>query len=490
MRFDEYYNQEEVIIDIPIDFDLVRYNEERDEVNFDIEEKYVPQLIKCGFLKKVNVKEATLGTLEKKVVKVKDPDTGEETDFEASVGNSKIGGSTIVINMSTAKSCMSAIIGTCVLGAQGQCYSLKDFNRFDRKKERDVRQEKQWACLKAESIAEGLDKIAKQFGGIKFVRVNDAGEIRNLPTDPEMLEKVPEEMKAELADIDDVAKLEAIGKHLKKIGSNLTLYTYSHRSDLKIGDLGDNVCINGSGYMLDNAYIPLQFDEFVETMKLVKSGKLKEFNGMKVKKAVSCPGDCRTCNFCKKKEGKHIFLSIHGVGSQLQSFLKVLTNKVVKNPEFMNILLDNKKSISVKAKEIFEKLVDAEDKEKFKKVKPKPADQYKFFEIILKNQKNVSVLAKAIEDYVYEQTNEKNVKITDNMSSQGLARSVDALMGEFKNEMDRAVQEGQKAAQEKWSSLIQNIETAIEDAKAGKKPKPNIESGKQFSSILKKRGKL
>ncbi|MFW6172728.1 MAG: hypothetical protein ACOC5T_03190 [Elusimicrobiota bacterium] len=490
MKFDEFYNQEEVIIDIPIDFDMIRYNEEKDEINWDIRENDIPKLIKCGFFKKVNVEEATLGTMKKGVVKLTDPETGKETDFEASVGNSKIGGKTIVINMSTAKSCMSAIIGTCVLGAQGKCYSLKDFNRFEKKRERDIRQENQWACLRPESIAEGLNKIAQQFGGVQYVRINDAGEIRNLPTDPEKLDKIPEQMKADLADVDDVGKLKRIGEHLKKLGSNLILYTYTHRSDLEIGDLGSNICINGSGYMVDNTYMPLPLEEYVETMQLVKEGKLKKFNDETVKTAVACPGDCRRCDFCKKKEGKHIFLAIHGAGTQLQSFLRKVTNKITNNPEFDNILLNTKKSVAARAKEMYETLLDEEDKQKLAFVKPVPKDRYKFFEIIINNQEDVRRLAKAIKEYASEQNGEKNVRITNKMSSEGLARSVDALMGDFAANMERANREGQSTAEKKWDNLIKSIQKAIEDAKSGKEPKPSVGVGKKFSSMLKKRGEI
>jgi hypothetical protein len=389
--------------------------------------------------------------------------------------------------MSTAKTCMSAIIGTCVLGSQGKCYSLKDFNRFEKKRERDIRQETQWACLRAESIAEGLDKIAKKFGGVKYVRINDAGEIRNLPTDPEKLDTVPEQMKVELADVDDVGKLKKMGDHLRKIGSDLILYTYTHRSDLNIGDLGPNICINGSGYMVDNTYMPLPMEEYVQTMQLVKEGKLKSFNGEKIKKAVSCLGDCRSCHYCKEKEGKHIFLAIHGAGTQLQSFLGKVTNKIVKHPEFANILLNTKKTPANRAKEMYEKLLDNEDKKKLEFVKPLPKDRYKFFEIIIKNQENIQQLIKAIKEYAKEdqENGNKNIQITNQMSNEALARSVDALMGDFKSQMERANREGQTAAQEKWDYLTKSIQKAIEDAKSGKEPKPRGQAAKQFSSMLK-----
>jgi len=483
ISFDEHY-YDEIVVDIPLNFDLMRFNEEG-QIEMDIEEKYVPELIKCGFLKK-SVKEATLGKMKKGIVKVTDPETGKETDFEASVGNAKIGGETIVINMSTAKQCMSAIIGTCVLGAQGKCYSLKDFQRFPKKKERDIRQQKQWACLTPEAIAEGLNKVAKQFGNVQFVRVNDAGEIRNLPTDPAKLANVPDKLKADLADVDDVSKLKKIGEELKKLGSNLILYTYTHRSDLDIGDLGSNVCVNGSGYMLDNAYIPLELDEYIDTMDLVKKGELKEFNGVPVTKAVSCSGDCRTCQFCKTKDGKHIFLAIHGAGTKLYVALKRITNAVAKHPNFGKILMDDSKSVEERAKAMY-KLLTPEDKKIIDYVKPKPVDRYKFFELIIKNKENANRLVDAIIQYVSAEGGEKTVLISNKMSDEGLAKSVDSLMGYFKDEMERANKMGQKtAAEKKWPDLIKTVQKAIDDAKAGKKPKPSVAAGKQFAGLLKR----
>jgi hypothetical protein len=240
--------------------------------------------------------------------------------------------------------------------------------------------------------------------------------------------------------------------------------------------------------MIDNAYMPLPMDDFIETMRLVKAGKLKTFNGQKVKMAVSCPGDCRTCMNCKTKNGKHIFLAIHGTGTQLMSFLRKTTNKVIKHPDFGEILMNKKKSLNARAKEMYDKLLDSEDKEKFEMVKPVPKDRYEFFEIIIKNQENIKKLSDAIKAYAAESSGEMDVKITNKMSSEGLARSVDALMGHFKDEMERATSEGQTtAAEKKWPSLIASVEKAIADAKAGKEPKPSKLAGQHFASFVKRR---
>ena len=140
MDFKKFYSTEANILNIPFDLDHLRINE-NDEIEFDLEMQYLKEYISSGLLKLSlnnktfdNLQEAYMyhdkllteadrpKNLPKNAVKILDPDTGEERKFEVSLGNIKVGGDTICLNMSTAHECMSLIIGTCHLGKDGSCY--------------------------------------------------------------------------------------------------------------------------------------------------------------------------------------------------------------------------------------------------------------------------------------------------------------------------------------------------------------------------------
>lgn len=192
------------------------------------------------------------GNIKVPSVKWVDSD-GTERSFEVVGANVKIGANTIILNMSTAKGCLSAVLGLCPI--TGACYALKSEINKPAVAGSDIRQEKQWCCLTADAIAKGIKEVVQKYPGIKFLRLNEAGEISNLPTDENLLDAMSDEKKAELAEVDDIGKL----KKLAELLPELTIYTYTHRSDLKdsLKGLGSNVVMNGSGFMVDNAYMPI-----------------------------------------------------------------------------------------------------------------------------------------------------------------------------------------------------------------------------------------
>ena len=496
-RFLDHYFEDNTFM-MPIDFDLCSINE-RGELEIGIPLKYLPQLVEHDVIRLSlggepfkTLDEAyeaydSLNEADKKAdklkTKVKDPETGEEREFEVAAGNAKIGGDTVLLNMSTAGNCMSAIIGTCSLAADGTCYALRFEKQWKDALEKNKRHEEQWACLTAGGIALGLKQVSDAVPKIKYIRVNEAGEFRNLPADPDTLKSVPEEMKAKLADIDDVSKLQKVGVELGKLGSSLILYTYTHRSDLSVGDLGANVCVNGSGYMLDNAFMPLELNEFNRVMDMVENKELKEFNGEPVTKAVHCIGDCRVCNYCKKKEGKHIFLPIHGSGTPYQIELGKILTSVIETPEFVQLLIDdnNPKEKGVQALQ----MVPDEHKKMFTRLVPYRQDRVDLFVEIIKSKGNIATLVAAIENYVSNaEGGAVEVNISNSDSREGLSKSIDALTGKFASAIEGAIAAGQEPALKKWSALKNALDVAIAQAKRGQKPNVTKALGKQHAGVF------
>lgn len=139
-RFLDHYFKDNTLY-IPINLDLCSINE-KGELEMGIPLKYLPQLIEHDVIRLSrdgktfkSLKEAyehydnltedeKIDKANKLRTKVKDPESGTERDFEVAAGNAKIGGDTVLLNMSTTGNCMSALIGTCKLGADGRCYEI------------------------------------------------------------------------------------------------------------------------------------------------------------------------------------------------------------------------------------------------------------------------------------------------------------------------------------------------------------------------------
>jgi len=498
MKFEELYFEDDTF-NMPIDFDLCSFDKDG-KLNIGLPMKYLSELVKYDVIRLSHegktfksLNEAyghydSLNESKKKnsgvpkgkqtgwkyKTKVVDPETGDEREFEVAAGNVKIGGNTILLNMSTAKSCMSAIIGTCSLSKNGWCYSDRGEKQHDISLNKNIRHENQWACMTPLGIAKGLTQITSVLKGIKYIRVNESGEFRNLPTSPEMLAKVPADMKIKLAGVDDVAKLAAVGKALIELGSPLKMYTYTHRTDLSVGNLGDNVCVNGSGYMLDNAFIPVAYEDFNAIMDKRAEGTLKSFNGVPVTSSRQCLGDCRICSFCKEKSGKHIFLPIHGSGTKFYVALQTILKDVISHPEFSKLIVSTL-PMDVRCRAARD-LIPEETQKTFRRMVPLVSDQLELFEKIFKADKNIKGLFDALAEYSSSSNmvvNGDNVKVdvSSDDSRAGLIASIDSLSGKFVANLDLAKAAGQKTATKKWESFIKQLNIAIDTAKSGEIPK-------------------
>ena len=255
-------------------------------------------------------------------------------------------------------------------------------------------------------------------------------------------------------------------------------------NEVHIGDMGSNVCINGSGYMLDNAFISVELNEFYEILDMVEEHTLKEFNGETVKQAVHCIGDCRVCNYCKTKTGKHIFLPIHGSGTDYQVELQKILVSVIETPEFAEIYSMNG-SLAEKGVASLRMIPD-EYKKTFTRLVPFRQDRIDLFMDIIKTRGNKELLSKAIEQYVKIDNGEGavSIEITNADSTAALSKSVDALTGKFKASVDGAIASGKQASLKKWTALSNALNKAIETARSGKKPVITKNLAKQHAGVF------
>lgn len=172
-----------------------------------------------------------------------------------SFGNLKLGKDTMIFNMTSATDCPSSVKGLCKVGAK--CYALKAEKCYPNTLPHRRFQSSFWNVCTPSQFIDVV--VAAKTKHIKYLRVNEAGDFRNQA---------------------DVDKLNLIAKRLKVIG--IKTYLYTARTDLVFKDT--EFVVNGSSWMADNEfrYIPRGVTPAPDVQVL-------------------CPGDCRTCNFCKEK---------------------------------------------------------------------------------------------------------------------------------------------------------------------------------------------
>ena len=253
--------------------------------------------------------------------------------FKVSKGNVKVGGNTVIINMSSGMDCTSALLGMCAV--VDSCYARSGEKMRHGVLRAKRNQHTQWRAFGNKDGVGGvklalaiLTTIASMgnYTQIKFVRLNEAGDFGDLYTG-----QVTAKQGKELAKFrsDDVKNMEVIlntihaiglggaskfeeifnkefnteadfsNKVMKKlkdrsviIAKYLGFYTYSAREDLEQGLLKltklknsegkSRFCINGSGKMLSNSFSAIEYEEFDMLFKSVTSkGKFAKTISMK-----------------------------------------------------------------------------------------------------------------------------------------------------------------------------------------------------------------
>lgn len=187
-----------------------------------------------------------------------------------SFGNSKLPTTTMIFNMTPATGCPSRALGLCKVGAR--CYALKAERLYPTCKPYRDRQALLWDKLTGFEIFSDIAKILERKRvKIKLFRFNESGDFRHQG---------------------DVDKLSAIAWQLKnKFG--IKTYGYSARSDLDFSQA--TFIVKGSGHDHGNNG---------RTMVIGKNDPVPSG-------AFLCPGSCKTCSRCSRRDGKTIAFRLH-----------------------------------------------------------------------------------------------------------------------------------------------------------------------------------
>lgn len=192
--------------------------------------------------------------------------------FKYSVGNTKVGEDTAIVNLRA--NCHRVF---CQLPDCSYCYDLRmrkfrpTINPYREK------QEKQWNELNPAQYTDRLKGVV-YLEQITFIRLQEGGDFKNQG---------------------DVDKLNEIANRLIGVAR---LYTYTARPDLNFTKRSENLVINGSGFMVDNEYRVVE--------------RLTGTTG------AVCQASCLGCMLCKEKGGRTIecLLRHAGKGKKMPSF--------------------------------------------------------------------------------------------------------------------------------------------------------------------------
>jgi len=187
--------------------------------------------------------------------------TNDSNILEISIGNTKLGKNTLILNMGSATNCPSKELGMCNAVKNGaKCYALKAEQLYKQVEPYRQRQFNYWRNNSATTISNDIiKKIADKKSSIpiKYIRFNEAGDFW---------------------DQHDIKKLDVIAKKLRNFG--IVVYGYTSRKDLNFKNV--SFLVKGSGHNKGNNGM---------TTILDKNEEIPE--GYKL-----CPGSCKSCNLC------------------------------------------------------------------------------------------------------------------------------------------------------------------------------------------------
>jgi hypothetical protein len=215
--------------------------------------------------------------------------------MEYSIGNSKIGKDTIIVNLGSAKNCHSGISGQCDLWQSKACYAFQAELQYPNVLPYRERQATFWKESSLIEKLESFEKAFKKHKKIKFVRYNESGDIYSY---------------------NDIATMVTIANNFQSI----TFYTYTHNklalqaylSEFSLESIPKNLVINTSDFTMQG------FNSFKidRTFKLNKKRTItytdyKAYKKNLDSKALVCIGDCSKCSLCKVSHAKTINVPLH-----------------------------------------------------------------------------------------------------------------------------------------------------------------------------------
>ena len=183
-----------------------------------------------------------------------------------SFGNKKLPKTTMIFNFGSATECPSKKLGLCKVVKI--CYAMKAERMYKSVLPYRNRQLHYWTNTDARTIADNFIAVIRK-KKVKALRFSEAGDFYN---------------QANLYKFTQVCQL------IKAKLPELRIYGYSARHDLDFTELKKYAVIQGSGFVISNAFTVVNE---IDTSKPF------------------CKGDCKTCNLCQFETGLNIQVKKH-----------------------------------------------------------------------------------------------------------------------------------------------------------------------------------
>lgn len=188
-------------------------------------------------------------------------------------GNKKIGTDTLIFSISTATDCIAHSVQCCAVC--NCCYAKKSEQRFCASYLHKLNQQRQFIICSIDELITLFSKVIDASKtNIKYIRWNEAGELRNY---------------------NDFEKINAISEAIGQ-KYNIQSYIYTSRADLveqmNIDEVSRHLTVNTS--FTNNKGL----NSFVAVDKIPTD-------------AIACTADCRNCTLCKTTHGKTVYCKKH-----------------------------------------------------------------------------------------------------------------------------------------------------------------------------------
>ena len=233
-------------------------------------------------------------------IKVKRTQYYSHGGCELSLGNTKIGDDTLILNMGPAFGCPSDRLGKCACSAV--CYAKKAEVQYPGARAYRRRQKFYWLQTSADKIAQDIahvlvnkkfrdretGKLSPLVNKIKYLRLNQSGDFWSQKC---------------------VNKLDHIARELKKY--DVFTYTYTARDDLHFENC--NFAVKGSGHGHgNNGRTDVALPGAIKSCT-GEDGRYyhTDFINKTTRVYTICPGDCSKCTLCKEFNGLNIVFPLH-----------------------------------------------------------------------------------------------------------------------------------------------------------------------------------
>lgn len=208
--------------------------------------------------------------------------------------NEKLGSNSYIFNFGLATNCPCKELGLCQLGIEGSCYATKPENQYENTRNARSNQGLALDFIEQHGLYNefvlGLLKLSKgrYKNNIKYLRLNESSDIRT--------EK-------------DIIFIEKIASLLKLV--NIPVIVYTHRKDLNLTNINDNVVVNYSEYYHKNNKNHNSIIVVNDNSELKE--KIRNLKELKLNNYCVCGGSCVECKHknCFKNDNNIIFFKKH-----------------------------------------------------------------------------------------------------------------------------------------------------------------------------------